>query len=576
MSINPETDLNLDELFQPSWAKEADSKNIYAKYEPRERRDRDDRRGRDRFRRGPQAEGRPPRGDRRPRGKGGPRTRPRPERRDPPPPPPEIAVSIHAEQHGAESLARQIKTTGRAYPLFDIARMILQKPARYCAHFAVKRGPDGNILQPLFTCVLDQSLWLSEDDAVQHVLRQHLATFYQAERTETEPPKGTYTFVAQCGMSGTILGPPNHHDYQTKLRELHSKRFAHMPFEMYKSRVKIVRDEAVVKQWVDDQSWKTEYICLNVPEEERLPDMAAVETHFRKTHLPTIITQTELHTLPGEALQSLRGPVYRAYREVFEQQRRFPMQVATSLSQQFASQGLQFFKVNKSVTHVWVARPTFLDLDSEPVSDSVRKIVEYVNAHPKCTRRQLIESLAPSPAAPAAPAAPATPEGPEAGAPADSAAVTEEVQPTEKPAQAEAAEPTPEQAALIADLHWLIHQGHVIEFANGLMETAKKPAPRPPQTPSKKKSKAKPSESSKAEQKAETKADAEGEDAATPAAEPKPTESTDAPSAPPAPEPSAAPAPEQPPAPAMDPKPDQAAAPASAPPPAKPPGDAAS
>src|SRR6185503_17325544 len=41
-------------------------------------------------------------------------------------------------------------------------------------------------------------------------------------------------------------------------------------------------------------------------------------------------------------------------------------------------------------------------------------------------------------------------------------------------------EPTQEQTAVIADLHWLIHQGHVIEFANGRIETAKKPIPKPP------------------------------------------------------------------------------------------------
>jgi hypothetical protein len=34
--------------------------------------------------------------------------------------------------------------------------------------------------------------------------------------------------------------------------------------------------------------------------------------------------------------------------------------------------------------------------------------------------------------------------------------------------------------AIVADLHWLVHQGHVIEFANGALETAKKPLPRPP------------------------------------------------------------------------------------------------
>ena len=44
----------------------------------------------------------------------------------------------------------------------------------------------------------------------------------------------------------------------------------------------------------------------------------------------------------------------------------------------------------------------------------------------------------------------------------------------------QAAEPTPEQTAVMVDLHWLIHQGAVLEFADGRMETAKKPAPKPP------------------------------------------------------------------------------------------------
>ena len=34
-------------------------------------------------------------------------------------------------------------------------------------------------------------------------------------------------------------------------------------------------------------------------------------------------------------------------------------------------------------------------------------------------------------------------------------------------------------AGLVGDLHWLVHQGHVIEFANGILDTAKKPLPRP-------------------------------------------------------------------------------------------------
>ena len=187
-----------------------------------------------------------------------------------PAPLPEINVTFLPDEKGVEQLARQIKITGRAYPLFQIAQLVLQKPERYSVQLGVKKKADGTVAQPLFVCALDDSPWLSEDEAVAHVLKNHFATFYQAERTATEPPKGTYTFVAQCGMSGVILGPPNYHDYQNQLRKLHAERFSRMPFDVFKSRVKIVKDEAVVKKWIEDQSFKTEYTCLNVPEPLKL------------------------------------------------------------------------------------------------------------------------------------------------------------------------------------------------------------------------------------------------------------------------------------------------------------------
>jgi hypothetical protein len=57
---------------------------------------------------------------------------------------------------------------------------------------------------------------------------------------------------------------------------------------------------------------------------------------------------------------------------------------------------------------------------------------------------------------------------------------TTDAAPGETIAQPQAPKATAEQTAIISDLHWLVHQGHVIEFANGLLETAKKPLPKPP------------------------------------------------------------------------------------------------
>jgi hypothetical protein len=505
MNINPETDLDLEKLFLPAWAQEsANTSNRYAKFTGNEGERRGDRdRGESRGPRPPRRDGgfggggggrgpggpgagRRPEGARREggpsRGGPGPRSggfsrddrREPMERREPPQPLPEINAAIVPDEKGVESMARQVKMTGRAFPLFDIAFLIIQKPERYAIRFTTRKNAQGQVAQPLFHCALDETVWLSEEEAVAHVLQKHFATFYQADKIAAEPPKGVYTFVGQCGLSGVILGPPNYHDYQTKLRKLHAERFARMPFEMFKSRVKIVRDEAVVKQWVEELSWKTEYICLNVPEPLKLGSREEVEAHFRVTHKDTIIKAVESHVVSGMAARSLRGGLGRVVNQLLADQRRFPMQIATSLSQAFAHQGLQFFKVNKTVTHVAVARPHYLDLETTPVSAGVKRIVDFINATPKTNRRKLMEALAPTPAAPAAPAAPApapeTPAAEGATAPATPAAPAAPVQ----------AEPTPEQTALISDLHWLIHQGHVIEFANGQMETAKKPLPKPP------------------------------------------------------------------------------------------------
>src|SRR5258708_7680755 len=171
-----------------------------------------------------------------------------------------------------------------------------------------------------------------------------------------------------------------------------------MHLEILKARVKIVKDEAVVKKWIEDKSFKTEYACLNVPEPLKLPTMEEVEKHFRATHKDSIIKPVETLVIDGVKSRNLRSrELYRLVRAEWENQKHFPLPLAMALSKQFASHGLQFFKVNKTVVHVSVARPQFLDLATTPVSENIKRIVEFINTNPKCSRRKLMETLAPIP-----------------------------------------------------------------------------------------------------------------------------------------------------------------------------------
>lgn len=417
MSNSPEFDLNLDQLFLPAWAQKPSSEKNYENYKGREEDVEGGRGKRDRFRskdrrpnrasgsgRGdrPSGGGRPPRRDGRDgrdgrdarRGGGNDnRRRRQPERRQPLP---ELKVAIVPVEDGVRSLAKQIKKTCRAYPLFEIATMILKRPERFDISFDVMTDDKGNVKAPLYVCSLDGSVWLSENELTEHVLKNFFDNFYQTDRTPADPPKGVYTFVAQCGMSGIILGPPNYHDYQRTLHRVHSEKFPRMDFETYKSRVKIVRDEEVVKQWVDERSWKTDYTCLNVPEPLKLDSREEVEEHFKKTHLPTLVSSVQHVSVHANEENNLGSSALKAWvRRVREEQRRFPIRVVNALSQQFARQGLQFFKVNKTVTHVSVARPRFLDVNVTPVSNLVKRIVEYIDQNKNCTPAQLVSDLTP-------------------------------------------------------------------------------------------------------------------------------------------------------------------------------------
>ena len=473
MSETPDNDLSLDLQFLPDWAQDEAGKNKYADHSGEDRPTRGGGRKGPRRNRGERGDrgrdDRRPRGDRS-QGKGG---RDQRGRRDddrrgardkrgrdnrggkfkrPQAPQLDIKVDFVPDVSGVESIAKEIKLTGRSYPLFQIALLVLERPARYTLRLRVQKKPGGEVGQRLFACKLDGSPWLNEDQAVRHTLESHFDEFYETRKTETEGPKGNFTFVAQCGVTDEYLGAPNHHDYQNRLVTFHAERLSRMPFEKFKSRIRIVKEEEAINAWLEQAKWKTEYVTRKSEEEAIFTKRDAVEAHFRAQHLAEAVEEVAVCEISGENAKAMQNPRTLAefLKDQWHKQKHFPMQLSTHLSKQFSKLGLQFFKKDKKVTHVSVARPNFLDVETEPVSEGVKKIMQFIDATEECTRRQILENLG-------------------------DLEHVEPVEPKEGEDPAPAPEQTEEQKQLISDLHWLIHQGHVLEFSNGIIETAKKP-----------------------------------------------------------------------------------------------------
>lgn len=437
--------------FRPAWAKEPSS----APPAPREARETgSDQRGG--FKRGGKPGG-PRRGGPRPQGKkfDGPRR----DIHTPPPPPPNpfpwLRIAFNATPPAVETVVQQVRHTGKTFSLFDIARILLRNPASYTIDLtSAPKQPEG----PFWVVDLDQSVWLSRNAAVRHLLRKKRDEFYRAETVEAEPPKGNFPVVAVCGMSGVLLGPPNHHDFERRLRELHRERFSRLDFETFRARLKMERDAEVIEKWRAEASKTTVYYPLAGDNPEKLADLGAVERHFAEHHAAAHLKFADLAPVPGDpkttAVDPALAPLLNHARG---EEERFPLRLAQSLSRSLGAAGLRFHKSANRTTFVSASRPRYLNLDEVPVSDGIRKILELIRERKTLRRPQLLDLLAPVAAVPR---------------PAVNAAAT--------PSTGETAATDPAREAIINDLLWLTHEGYVIEYADGRLEPVRPPkAPTP-------------------------------------------------------------------------------------------------
>lgn len=546
--------IDLSQIFRPSWTVEShdSTARLASKFDTG---DRVARHGRDDGGRGGKRDrDRGPRRDREPRGGQGDR-RPRPEgrrgrdetrdRRPEPAPKPMLEgwqLSLKPEAAAIEGIAKQIRSRAKAYPLFELARLIVGLSDRY----NVVLKADGEEAPPLFRARADGSLWTTRKEALSHLLTRHITKFYRRIDVSTEPPKGSYSVVAECGMSGTLLGPPNHHEYTSRLIALHSSRFKHLPFEVYKSRIRMVRDEALMERWKTEQSTKTLFIPIEPGSEEVSPDVAegtlrentpeqiegtpvsepaaegagdsrvpdaeisateeapseeiaetpappaaddSVETpasgasepaetsenadahaegglsyeeaaaHFEAHHAASEVEESPREiTLEGRVALHGSTPLLRELLlKNLQELDRFPLPIAQVLGKELTSRGLQLFKAQKKIILVSMVRPKYLDRSTTPIAEGFRAILDYLEAHPKQTRDKQWTGLL--------------------------AQRTE----TAEGGEADAGETlVRREQALGADLLWLLHQGHVIDFAMGNLQAATPPAPKQPAQSSKK------------------------------------------------------------------------------------------
>ncbi|MGC6567247.1 MAG: hypothetical protein ACON38_16745 [Akkermansiaceae bacterium] len=270
--------------FGPAWARDPSESKSLKKFKDRgDRGDRGDSRGRGRGDRNDRRGGgggggfrgdkRGGGGDRRGgfKGKGGGRRGDhdgRPQRQEVEPPA-GFKLQLMPAEESLDLLAKQVIETGRTYSVFDLAKVLLQSRDRFRV---IYDSSD----QKFFRCREDQSIWLTRDEALRHIWKAGwLSKFYDEVKVEGEAPKGSFSSVSRCGISGELLGPPNYHGFQEKLMALHRERFSNMSLDAYKAKVRTEHGEEAVEAWLESMKMVTKWKVKSGEEEaveEKAPD----------------------------------------------------------------------------------------------------------------------------------------------------------------------------------------------------------------------------------------------------------------------------------------------------------------
>jgi hypothetical protein len=333
-------------------------------------------------------------------------------------PAPGVKVLIEPNADALHLIAKEVTHVARVYSLFDISKTLLSQRERYHGVFTVDESK-----APLYYGHRDHSLWLTKEEAVQHFWRADWRTdLYEEEEVEIDGPAGNFQVIAKCGLSGKVLGPPNYHAYQSTIRQVHRELFPNMPFDRYAARIVTERSEEAVQAWLHGMKTKLRWKPVGQEETVWLEDRVAVEQHFLNHRFPEMYMATHRVEIPANTNVGFFSPsLLVSFKNAARHAAQHPAIIIPTVCTLLEKEHLPVFK-KQGKLFAGPSRPHPIP-DDTTFADRMDLIVTWMRANPETKLSKLWKAV--------------LPEG--------------ESDPS---------------AEWLADLFWLLSQGHLLLFAD--------------------------------------------------------------------------------------------------------------
>lgn len=340
---------------------------------------------------------------------------------------PPFEVNFYKEDRAFEALVAEMRKSCKTYELFTVAQLILQKPERFVA--TVRRRPNREgVVAPLYLSLLDDLPFESEHEAMSYIIQHHIEEFFDVQEEQVEPPKGHFTCVYRCGVTGKLLSAPNYHRYKTILRDHFNAAIHSMPFERFVAKIETSKAEEDIQKWLEEMSRKVTYtpkaIDESVTDREPIETLEGVKNYLLKYYRDRILREMTTVRVTGTDAEKLPSVgLAKAIQFFLQRQRQFPLDTANNLRNSFRHVGFGIYRKGKNgISYVCAVKRKFRTLN-DVFTPNIQALIEFLKPLEKTTLTEIQKNYI-------------------------------EVQQLD-------------EAEVLEGLNWLIHEGYVVAYENG-------------------------------------------------------------------------------------------------------------
>lgn len=374
---------------------------------------------------------------------------------------PSFSVKVYPQDNTFDALVKRLRVNCKTYQLFEITRVILEKPERFVVHLSRLDKAEKSD-KSIYYSPKDNSPFDTEEAAIDHFIENYVSDYFEVEEVEVDPPSGNFSIVYRCPFTNVLIAPPNYHRFQELLKLHHKDKIKNLSLEEYQSKLESVNDEATISEWLEAMK-KGERLTLKGSSDPSTVFQSREEAkrYLILNHKSDIVQSSESIRFPGTLIENLpKGDIKQNINFAIEGQRRFPLETANNIRGRLRRHKFTIYKKgSKGISYVCSVKRKFRD-DKTVFTDTINALIEFFEKNQDISVKDLPYKYLNL----------TKPEESKADDPSPSEAGMNSVDESNSFNCEHFSEAEKESIKqLFRDLKWLITEGYVTEYSNGTL-----------------------------------------------------------------------------------------------------------